>query len=114
MSPIRSAVPYTFSPLEQIEPAGRGIGRSRGGLSTKIHAAVDGNARPLSVIITGGQRNDGVMFPQVMNQIWVPSLDGAPDRMRPDKALGDKGYTTAANREYLRQRGIKAVIPRTL
>lgn len=98
-------------PLEQIEPPGHGIGRSRGGLSTKIHAAVDGGARPLSILITGGQRNDGVVFPQVLDQIWVPSLDGGADRMRPDTVLGDKGYTTAGNREYLRKRGIKAVIP---
>lgn len=41
----------------------------------------------------------------------VPSVSGAPDRTRPDAILGDKGYTTNANRQYLRHRGIKAVIP---
>ena len=32
----------------ECEPAGHGIGRSRGGLTTKIHAAVDGQGRPLA------------------------------------------------------------------
>lgn len=94
-----------------IEPPGHGIGRSRGGLSTKIHTAVDGKGRPLSILITGGQRNDGAVFTDVLDQIWVPSLSGTPDRTRPDTVIGDKGYTTPANRAYLRRRGIKTVIP---
>jgi hypothetical protein len=40
--------------LSDAEPAGHGIGRSRGGLTTKIHHAVDGKGRPLAIVITGG------------------------------------------------------------
>ncbi len=36
---------------------------------------------------------------------------GGP-RTRPDRVLADKAYASAANRAYLRQRGIKATIPR--
>ena len=32
-------------------------------------------------------------------------------RTRPGAAMGDKAYSSAANRAYLRKRGIKAVIP---
>ena len=32
-------------------------------------------------------------------------------RTRPAAALGDKAYSSAANRSYLRRRGIKAVLP---
>jgi len=53
---------YTNLPLADYEPAGHGIGRSRGGLSIKIHTAVDGNGRPLAVVVTGGQRNDQAML----------------------------------------------------
>ncbi|MEU7135288.1 hypothetical protein [Streptomyces sp. NPDC046261] len=35
-----------------------GIGRSRGGLTTKIHLASDGGCRPLAVLITPGQWGD--------------------------------------------------------
>ena len=35
----------------------------------------------------------------------------ARPRTRPGAAMGDKAYSSAANRAYLRKRGIKAVIP---
>src|SRR5690625_1175525 len=55
------------------EPAGHGIGRSRGGLTSKIHAAVDGRGRPLALVVTGGQRNDGAMLAEVLADIRVPA-----------------------------------------
>src|SRR5690625_526145 len=45
--------------LSPEEPDGHAIGRSRGGLGSKIHAAVDGNGMPLAIVLTGGQRHDG-------------------------------------------------------
>jgi len=38
---------------------------------------------------------------------WV----GGRPRTRPDRVLADKAYSSAANREHLRKRGIKATIP---
>ena len=44
----QGAVPdYKNLPLADCEPAGHGIGRSPGGLSTKIHAGAGGHGRPL-------------------------------------------------------------------
>ncbi|GDY49062.1 hypothetical protein SANT12839_099440 [Streptomyces antimycoticus] len=40
------------------EPADHAIGRSRGGLTTKIHLAADGNCRPLAFRLTAGQAGD--------------------------------------------------------
>jgi hypothetical protein len=40
------------------EPADHAVGRSRGGLTTKIHLACDGLRRPLSIVLTGGNVND--------------------------------------------------------
>lgn len=54
------------------EPAGHGIGRSRGGLTTKINAVVDGRERPLAVMVTGGQRNNGAMLATLLEEITVP------------------------------------------
>ena len=34
------------------EPGDHALGRSRGGLSTMIHAAVDGRGRPLAILLT--------------------------------------------------------------
>ena len=36
----------------------RGRGRSRGGLTRKIHLACDGRGRPLAFTVTAGTRND--------------------------------------------------------
>ena len=33
-------------------------------------------------------------------------------RVRPDRATGDKGYSSRANRQHLRRRGIRVTIPR--
>jgi IS5 family transposase len=34
------------------------VGRSRGGVTTKIHARVDGQGRPIQILITPGQAHD--------------------------------------------------------
>ena len=35
------------------------MGRSRGGLTTKIHAMVDAEGRPITLALTPGQAHDG-------------------------------------------------------
>ena len=35
------------------------MGRSRGGLTTKIHAVVDANGNPIMIKLTEGQAHDG-------------------------------------------------------
>ena len=94
-----------------LEPAGNGIGRSRGGLTTKIHAAVDGRGRPLAMVITGGQRNDGAMLGEVLDDIRVPCTGPGRPRTRPDAVIADRAYTNGVNRRMLAGRGIKTVIP---
>lgn len=42
------------------------LGRSRGGLTSKIHLACDGRGRPLGFILTGGNTNDCTRFTAVM------------------------------------------------
>ena len=64
--------------MDEVEPAGHGVGRSRGGLTTKIHHAVDGKGRPLAIVVTGGQRNDGAMLLEVLADISVPRLKARP------------------------------------
>nr|WP_245684461.1 IS5 family transposase [Streptomyces roseoverticillatus] len=92
------------------EPVDRALGRSRGGLTTKIHLAADGRCRPLCFVLTPGQAGDAPAFGQVMAAIRVPRPVGRP-RVRPDAVLADKAYSSRAIRDHLRRRGIKAVIP---
>jgi transposase len=97
--------------LSEVEPPGHGVGRSRGGLTTKIHHAVDGNGLPLAIVVTGGQRNDGAMLEQVLDDIRVPRIGGGRPRTRPDQVAADKAYASGVNRRMLRARAITAVIP---
>ncbi len=94
-----------------VEPADHAIGRSRGGLTTKIHTAVDGDGHLLSAILTPGQAGDSPLFVPVLEQISVPRIGRGAPRTRPESVLADKAYSSAANRDYLRGRKIAAVIP---
>ena len=93
------------------EPADHALGRSRGGLTTKLHLGCEQGQRPLSIVLTAGQRGDSPQFGVVLDGIRVPRLHRGRPRTRPDRVLADKAYTSHANRRYLRRRGIKATIP---
>jgi len=80
-------------------------------LTTKLHLACEQGQKPLSTVITAGQRGDSPQFTTVLEGIRVPRLYGGPDRTRPDRVLADKAYSSRHNRAYLRRRGIKATIP---
>ncbi len=86
------------------------VGRSRGGLSSKIHIAVDACGLPLAFVLTPGQAADSPQFSAVLGAIRVASPVGRP-RTRPGAVAADKAYSSKANRAYLRGRSITAVIP---
>jgi transposase len=92
------------------EPPDHGIGRSRGGLSTKVHQLVDGRGLPMVVTITAGQAGDSPMMLPLLADLQVARPLGRP-RTRPDAVRGDKAYSSRAIRAHLRDRGITAVIP---
>ncbi|MFB6946610.1 IS5 family transposase [Streptomyces sp. NPDC056305] len=95
----------------QAEPDDHGLGRSRGGLTTKIHLAVDASFHVLAVVITAGQQGDAPMFEQVMDSIRVPRPGGGRPRTRPAHVLADRAYSSRAIRTYLRRRRIPHTIP---
>lgn len=103
---IRGAGPNDNNPGADRE----GLGRSRGGLTTKIHLAADPRCRPISRVTTPGQRNDAVVFDRVMAGIRIGRLGPGRPRTRPDRVLSDKAYSSRAIRSHLRKRGIKATI----
>ncbi|WP_254394141.1 IS5 family transposase [Streptomyces buecherae] len=98
-------------PAPSGEPADHALGRSRGGLSTKVHLAADGGARPLAFTVTAGQAGDAPAFATVMSRIRVPRSGRGRPRTRPVAVLADRAYSSRAIRGHLRRRGIRAVIP---
>ena len=75
------------------------MGRSRGGLTTKIHLATDALGRPLRVILTPGQRGDAPIAPDL--------LDG----LSPQRVLADKAYDSNAVRALIGRMKAEPVIP---
>jgi transposase len=76
------------------------IGRSRGGLNTKIHALSDAKGRLIAILLTGGEAHDCPFAQRLLKRT------GPPKRM-----LADKAYDTAELRSMLATRGAKPVIP---
>jgi transposase len=93
------------------EPDDHALGRSRGGWTTKIHLSCEQGRKPMSVLITAGQRGDSPQFAAVIGKIRVPRTGPGRPRTRPDRVLADKAYGSKGNRGYLRRRGIPATIP---
>jgi transposase len=81
----------------QVEPPGgvftelgdHGLGRSRGGLTTKLHLAVEQAQKPMSLVITAGQCGDSPQFQVVLDRIRVPRRGPGRPRTRPDKVRAD-------------------------
>jgi len=76
------------------------MGRSRGGLTSKIHAIVDAQGRPINLCLTGGQVADCSQADRLMECIKEGST-----------LLADKAYDTDAIRQTAANRKIWANIP---
>ena len=105
-SSIRPLCVHISTPPERQKKNGgqqaQALGRSRGGLSTKLHAACTDERTGVSFVLTGGQRNDAVGF----ESVWegVPALPGL------GAVVMDKAYDSNAIRQFLAVQGIEAVI----
>jgi len=75
------------------------LGRSRGGLSTKIHAATDALGNPVRLLFGPGQRNDITRAHELI------------DGFEPDAVIADKGYDADHLREAVRESHAAPVIP---
>ena len=93
------------------EPDHHALGVSRGGFSTKTHAAIEQRRGVLAFILTPGQDGDSPQFIPVLDAIRVPRPGPGRPRTRPTRVLADKAYSSRANRAWLRRHGISATIP---
>ncbi|WP_367717616.1 IS5 family transposase [Nitratireductor sp. GISD-1A_MAKvit] len=80
--------------------AGRLIGRTKGGMNTKLHAVTDTNGRPISFFITAGQVSDYTGAAALLDELpkakWL---------------LADRGYDADWFRDALQAKGITPCIP---
>lgn len=82
-------------------PSHHDIGRSRGGLTTKIHLRANGLGLPVALVLTPGEASDTTGYGPVMDE----------DGPAPKVLIADKGYDSDAIREDLQARGAEPVIP---
>ena len=75
------------------------MGRSRGGLTTKIHALVDAFGLPIGLKLTKGQAHDGRSAEGMFDQIEAGQI-----------LLADRAYDSDALRQFFRERGAWANI----
>jgi transposase len=75
------------------------MGRSRGGLTTKIHALVDGNGLPIALKLSEGQAHDGRSAADMLGAIGRGQI-----------LLADRAYDSDTTREQLAERGAWANI----
>ena len=75
------------------------MGRSRGGLTTKIHVLVDANGLPIALKLTEGQAHDGRSAADMFNTVGQGHI-----------LLADRAYDSDALRRTLHDRGAWANI----
>lgn len=80
-------------------------------MTTKLHLACDGKCRPLSLVLSEGQRNDSCFLEATLDAIRVPRPGRGRPRKRPGRLRLDKGYDFAKCRALLRRRGVAHLIP---
>jgi transposase len=90
---------------------GEHLGRSRGGLSSKIHLAVDARGLPISVLCTPGQAGDNPQLVPLLDQISVRRPGPGRPRSRPEAVIADKACSHPSTRKAMRQRGVRFTSP---
>jgi transposase len=75
------------------------MGRSRGGLTTKIHALVDAEGRPIHLKLTEGQAHDGRSATDMLETVVAGNI-----------LLADRAYDSDALRSSMAERGVWANI----
>ncbi len=85
------------------------LGRSQGGLSTKLHLLVEGLGRPMAVQLLPGQSHEAPHALELVNAVQVKGMPGRP-RQRFGAVAGDKAYDSKVLRAELRRLHMRPVI----
>jgi transposase len=97
--------------VEALAIDGEHLGRSRGGLTSKIHLAVDGRGLPMSCLLGVGQGGDNPQLLPLLDAVQVGRGGPGRPRSRPLRVLADKAYSHPSTRAALRARGIAFTCP---
>lgn len=93
-----------------IEPVDYALGRSRGGLTTKVHLPCDSRGFPITFSLSADQRADSTFLTELLEKVRLPGRSGRP-RKRCRYIVADKGYDSDALRHYCTRYGMRPIIP---
>jgi transposase len=108
----RRARAPAFGRGKKSDPTSEAIGRSRGGVTTKIHVRVDGNGQPITFVLTPGETHESTQAQALLEQGSIKGRRRGRGRKRPTRLVADKAYGSRAFRRFLRRRGIRITLPR--
>ena len=94
-----------FSRGKKSEASREALGRSQGGVTTKIHGRVDGNGKPMTLLLTPGECHESTMAQALLEHGAVKRVKSGRPRKRPKRIVADKAYGSRAFRQFLRRRG---------
>ena len=84
------------------KPAEReALGRSQGGLTTKVHMLADSGCQPLARVTSAAQRHDSLAFTPLMDRLKIARRGRGRSRTRPGQVLAASDNATAARVDEL-------------
>ena len=92
---------YTKVPMAGEKTQHKAVGRTRGGLNTKLHVIVDGLGNPVEFLLSPGNDHDSIHAIELLKQTEI----------RGSNVLADRAYGTEAIRTYIEQSGASYTIP---
>ncbi len=97
---LSQGAPHGVEPVRKKGGRGRQIGRTKGGMNTKLHAVADAQGRPIGFFMSAGQVSDYTGAAALLSSLpkagWL---------------LADRGYDADWFREALKDKEIKVCIP---
>ena len=79
----------------------KAVGRTRGGLNTKLHAIVDCLGNPVIFLLSAGNDHDSIHAIELLDKIGISGSN----------VLADRAYGAKAIRDYISEHGASYVIP---
>ena len=81
--------------------ADKAVGRTRGGLNTKLHTIVDGLGNPMEFLLSAGNDHDSTHAIEILERIEISG----------SSVLADRAYGAKKIRAYISEHGANYVIP---
>lgn len=79
----------------------KAVGRTRGGLNTKLHTIVDGLGNPVEFLLSAGNDHDSIHAIELLERIEISGSN----------VLADRAYGSKKIRVYISECGANYVIP---